>query len=985
MTALSLTEWVDGAVGRGDDPLTPAYLASALRIAKHLTEQIGDAEELSKVGLSSGLDSLPLPYPYTCQNWADCIKVNIGLEQLNNHAFAPPDVGASLADEDEFKDQMEDLVTEGAKYKGIDDELLSWSALIDDMNEEEGAKTKTEGIDHSYDKSGLDYHNVLSAEILESSNNLHFGATNCADDKNNAKLQRIYSLGLALHFLFSGGDLPPPEMLVIHHQNGSFSALSVNSHQDDDESGASPSSKRRVSMSGSTIDSSEGSRNSRVVNNMNFEYLRMKGVPGPLCDLIHNMIDCINGDFVGDETYTDVSDITCDLQLMISEPEIYLNGVDANELARIGLQLDDTLFERSAELHTLKTAYAKSTLGSCEVAILCGSSGTGKSTIANQFGKFVTSSGGHFISCKFDQMREVEEFSPIASTFNKYIDSLITHESDQARLLAFNLCDVLGRDIYHLLHVIPSLQDIISPDKSNARNVEQYSGEEYANAQQKHFYLFSKFVDVICRCSNKPLALFVDDIQWADTASIFLIEKVLKASASVVDGKRLFFLACYRDDEMQDDHPFWNVHRSICSIGYASTRVKLDSVDSETVKQALSRLLHLTPRLVGSLSDIIYRKTKGNPLFLMRLLRSLNQDGLLRINLFRHRWEWNESAIQSRKLPDDVAAFFIQQISSLPTDCASALATLSYFGASVSCKIVEAMEQNLAMQLTDPLESAIKAGLLDKRDEKYHFPHDRIQEAAYASIREAHRSLYHMVFGLCLVDFAKATDDDSMLFLAVTQINIAGPSAVFNDSFFAAIAEYNLSAGKKAMSFSQFSSALRYFDHGMTFLRKKHWHDHYDLTLKLFQLAARCALAINDFTSLTNLCSVVSQRARNFDDTLDTSLIMMTSLNHSKVSESVGYGTSILLKLGVCLPQFPQRDDTLKRLDETRIELNRVPDEVILGFPIISDYKKVMAMKFMARMLFSVWETRPVLLPLIAITMVNFTVDNGLVSQNKRL
>ena len=946
IATLSLKKWVNSAVGRADNPLTPTYLASALRIAKCLTEQIGDAEELSKVGLSSGLESLPLPYPYTCLDWADCININ--------YAVVPSEDGASLADVDESNDQTENRT----------------------------------GL--SSDKSDLDYHSVLSAEIFASASNLNnnnFSAIDCTDAKNR-KLQRIYSLGLALYFLFSGGDLPPPELLVAFVQDqegGSFSAISINNPRDGDGSISesrdhSVSNKRQSNMSSNIAHSSEMSHTSRVVSNVNLEYLRMKGVPSPLCDLIHNMIDCINGDFVRSETYTDVSEITCDLEFMIDEPEIYLNGVDANELARTGLQFDDTLFERSTELRKLQAAYEKSTHGSRELAVLYGLSGTGKSTIAKQFGKFVTSNGGHFLSYKFDQMREVKEFSPIAAAFNTYIDNLVTNEPDQAQIVAFNLCDALGQDVCYLAHVLPSLQKVIGRDITNV-----HFDEEYANAHQRQLYLFSKLVDVICKCSKRPLALFVDDIQWADPVSISLIHQVMKTSGSVSDGKQIFFLACYRDDEMQDDHPFWDVYRNICSVGFTDTCVKLDSVDSETMQLALSWLLCLTPRLVNSLSDIIHRKTRGNPLFVTRLLASLNQEGLLRINLVKRRWEWHESSIQARKLPDDVAAFFIQQISSLPADSAAALATISCFGASVSREIVEAMEQNLEMQLADPLEHAIKAGLVDMQGGKYHFSHDRIQEAVYKSIEETNRSLCHMEYGLSLVDVANRTNDDAMFFIAVTQINIGGPSAAPNMTSFATIAEYNISAGKRAMSFNEFSSAFKYFDHGITFLRKNHWRDHYDLTLELFQLAAKCALAINDFTSLTYLCNSVSQRARNFDDTLGTSLVVMTSLIHSKISESVGYGIAILLKLGVCIPEYPQRDYTLNKLNETRVILNKLPNESILSYPVISDYKKVMAMKFLARLVFPTREIRPRLLPLVAIKMINFTVEHGLVSRIKIL
>ena len=976
-TTLSLKEWIKGAVGGGDNPLTPAYLAAALRVAKYLTEQIGDAEELSAVGLSSGVDSLPLPYPYTCYSWSECIAVDVVLPSSSGSPLSQ-DAG-SLADEHELHTQIQNCSLDDFPHEGRGNKIPN------SIRTQTNAEVDDASATHLWGEHGMDYHNVHSAEISSSSaNSLISYATDCAD-VNKDKMQRIYSLGVAFYVLFSGGDPPPPELLVISLPDGSFSAMSVTSPPPDDDElrASSPSSKRQSNpnLSGSTVDSSECSSNSRVINNVNLEYLRMKGVPDPLCDLIHNMVDCINGDFVRDETYVDISDVTYDLKFMIEEPRIYLNGVDANELARIGLQLNDTLFDRSADIDTLQAAYERTNRGSRELAILCGSSGTGKTTLANQFVKLITSNGGHFLSCKFDQMKEVEGFSKVASAFNRYIDDMATNEIDHARNIASKLCQALGQDVYYLAHVLPSLQNVINQDTPNTKSTNHQYEKEYVNAKQRKLYVFSQLVEVICKCSRQSLVLLIDDIQWADLASISLIHQVLKTSGSMLDGKQIFLLACYRDDEMQDDHPLWDVLKSICSHGFTKTDVKLECDESETVKQALSRLLHLTPRLVHSLSEIIYRKTKGNPLFMTRMLRSLNRERLLRINLVRRRWEWDESAIQLQMLPDDVATFFIEQISSLPQDSATALAHLSCFGASVRLEIVEALEQNLALQLVSPLEDAIKAGLIDQRVGRYHFPHDRIQEAAYASIGEQHRSHYHMVFGLSLVDLATRTNDDALLFTSVTQLNIGGPSAVFNVAFFAANAKYNLIAGKKAMSFAEFASALKYFNHGITFLRTNHWQEQYDLTLELFTLAARCALAVNDIARLTTICNSVSQHARNLDDMLDTSLTLMIPLVHQSLHGSVDYGISILLKLGIHIPESPNQVDILNEMSATRMMLSQLSNEMISSYSIMSEYKHIMAMKFLAKLVLPVREVRPSLLPLVAIKMINFTVEHGLVSK----
>lgn len=209
----------------------------------------------------------------------------------------------------------------------------------------------------------------------------------------------------------------------------------------------------------------------------------------------------------------------------------------------------------------------------------------------------------------------------------------------------------------------------------------------------------------------------------------------------------------------------------------------------------------------------------------------MHKEGLLRINLARHRWEWDEEAmVSSRKLSDDVVTFFVQCISSLPADANAALGTLSCFGNSTSCEVIEALEGTLGLKLLDPLDIVIREGLVSKRNGEYLISHDRIQEVAYSMMSDHECKSNHMKYGICLMEMAVRKGDNALLFTAMTQINIGGPSAVFNTDHYAVIAENNLLAGKIVMTeFSDFSKAFSYFDNGISFLRKNHWREQYNL------------------------------------------------------------------------------------------------------------------------------------------------------------
>ncbi|KAL7481036.1 hypothetical protein ACHAW6_006712, partial [Cyclotella cf. meneghiniana] len=632
------------------------------------------------------------------------------------------------------------------------------------------------------------------------------------------------------------------------------------------------------------------------------------------------------------------------------------------------------MFERDNEFIALQCAYRRFIAGSPELAIITGMAGTGKSTLAIRLGNFITETSGLFLSGKFD-LQQVKPFSAVATAFNNYCDVLTTEEeSDRATLVASKLQTALGSDLYYLIQVIPNLRKLGCDNFTDIHT----NQDDCVDAQRRLQFLFCQFVEVISSCSGVPITLFMDDVQWADSASISIIGHLLKASRSIQIGMPLFFLGTCRDDEMESDHPFWKMIDTVKAFDFKTTLVELDCMDSGTVTRFIANLLHLSPRLVGSLSDIVYQKTKGIPLFVSKMLSALNREGLLRISLTRYRWEWDEEKIQTRALPDDVAKFLVHSISTLPVDVKIALFALSCFGASTDFEIIQAIETDLNLNLIEPLNVAIKEAFVNKLDGRYCFCHDRIHEAAYSMIAEQDRCLHHMNYGLSLMSSVSRTDNTSLLFAAANQLNLGGPSAVPDAEKYYQIANCNLIAGKRAMEMSDFSSAFSFLDNGMTFLRKKHWQDQYDQSLEMFHLAAKCALAIKDLTSLTIICDEVSRNARNFEDTLNNSFVLMSALAHSKILESVQFGLQVLSQLGVDIPSSSTRKDTLKLIIQTQSMLRGISSETFLQYHVLSDFKKVMTMKFLSKLENSMHQTNTSQQPIITMKIVQLTVEHGM-------
>eukprot|EP00956_Cyclotella_meneghiniana_P005464 scaffold6949_cov25-Cyclotella_meneghiniana.AAC.1 len=201
----------------------------------------------------------------------------------------------------------------------------------------------------------------------------------------------------------------------------------------------------------------------------------------------------------------------------------------------------------------------------------------------------------------------------------------------------------------------------------------------------------------------------------------------------------------------------------------------MNCMTKNTINVAVSDLLCLSPRLVQSLSDIVYSRTKGNALFFFQLLLTLYRDNLLYLDLSHQRWTWDEEKIVIAKLPDNIAICLTDSISKLPIEVQMALNTLSLLGASAKLSYMKIFDSHLRMKrkIFEPLKEAAAEGLVTISNGSFHFCHDRIQEASLYLIGEMDRCHHHLAYGKCLIEQALETNDDDMLFTAVDQINLA--------------------------------------------------------------------------------------------------------------------------------------------------------------------------------------------------------------------
>ncbi len=968
-----LTKWIhralNNATSTSDGDLavsSDAYIIPALRIASSLAKQICKVEEESLIPVSVRWFELEpninlqihtiLPAPDS--NWSSQVVVHLD----NNN---------DSADRHRNKGEVPGSTTS----KAFLDDIIDHNKFSENDDFHAGGDV---GRDNNTNTS---YLTVARAQLLSTG-----GDADNRDGTPQEKLRRIYSLGLVFYEIFSGGDRP-----LLHSNGNEFSPQvddiifdplpigQVNTHE------MNLADVRKII---DYLDDNEGlqiippKKASQLQSKhlaISSEQLKMKKIPCPLCDLISNMLDCINGEFSDNEAYRSMSDVLVDLQLMLDKPAIFLRGIDLGKISSNELHLSDSMFGRERELAVVTTAHQRSllSLDEKELVVITGPAGTGKSYLSQRFGDYVTASGGLFLCAKFDQLKQARPLSALASALNDYCETLSRGgggEKGAASLASGMRMRLRDDDIFYLTKIIPSLVDILG--RGNCCSFGEGSECQVVDAQQRLQFLMCQFVEAITMSTSVPITFQLDDLHNADDASMGVIKQLVFTFKST---QRIFCLISSREGEKLRKLLTHLDHFQVPNV-----QIKVDNLDELAINKTMSELLHLSPRLTHPLSSIAHHKTRGNALFFSRWIMSLMEGRLLQRSLSRRRWVWNEDEIRSMKLPDNVAMLFRDSIHKLPNDVQNALSVMACFGASLDVALVDSLEQALPIQVITPLNVAVSEGLLDKINGQYRFCHDCIQEAAYDVIIPEEKCLHHFQHGLSLarlylVEVSMGQDRDENLFAAVNQLNLGGPAALEASEESFTVSTLNLKAGKKAMEMSDFKAAFSFFDNGISFLRKRHWQQHYELSLELFCLASKCALATGDFVSVKLLSEQVLRYANVFEQKIPVIYYSICANTFSgKFLEAAEQIESTLSQLGESLPEQPSSSEILNTVEEALEMLAKYSITELKDLERMNDSVKKVTMLFLKQLHHCFFLINPEKQPIVTTKMIQLTLSHGM-------
>jgi predicted ATPase/class 3 adenylate cyclase len=641
-------------------------------------------------------------------------------------------------------------------------------------------------------------------------------------------------------------------------------------------------------------------------------------------------------------------------------------------------RLPRKLHGREREVASLLERLERSSAGSCEMVLVAGVAGVGKTALVRELLRPLGVRRGRYLEGKFDQFQRELPFSAFAQAFSMFVHAVLSGSESELELLRARIREAVGELGGLLTQLVPDLELLIGAQRA----VPELGPVE---AQNRFQYVLRRFLLSICD-ENHPLVLFIDDLQWADPGSLGLLSTLM----SRVEARHLLVVAAYRAEEVGATHAFRLCIDDMERAGAPLHELSVEALGLEAVTELVADSLSSRVEQVAELARSIWAQTQGNALFVRQLLRSLYDDGSVRFNANAAAWEWH--ALGEESGSRDVLSLLAQKTAGLPDDTREALSLGACLGIRFDAALVAAVQERELAEVGRALEPAIREGLIAPvgaghrylaaglspaagQDAGYVFLHDRVQQAVYAGIPAEERPRLHLKVGRCLLTLRGVAPGG--IFQLAHQLNL-GRALVTELAELRRMAEINLEAGLAAKRSAAYATALEYFGAGIQLLGTSAWEREHALMLRLHSEAAECAYLCTSPETMERHIEAVLSRGKDVLEKASVYLLRVDAYtSQNRLSEALKAGLVALKELGVSFPKSPKLPHIMAGLLRTKLILARKDVRALAKQRLMTDPKMHEAMLLLERMVPPAYMSGNPLFPLLVFAMVDLSVKHG--------
>jgi PAS domain S-box-containing protein len=590
------------------------------------------------------------------------------------------------------------------------------------------------------------------------------------------------------------------------------------------------------------------------------------------------------------------------------------------------LLIPEKLYGREVEVDTLVAAFTRIVNSSApELVLVSGYSGIGKSSVVNELHKVLVPPRGLFASGKFDQYKRDIPYSTLVQAFQNLVRTLLGKSDAELEGWRDAMLEALEPNARLMTDLIPELKLIIGEQPP----VPELEPQQ---AQRRFLLVFRRFISVFARPEH-PLALFLDDLQWLDAATLDLLEDLLTHS----ELRHLMLVGAYRDNEVDVTHPLTAKLQAIRNASVRIDEIKLAPLATAHIEQLISEALHCPRERIESLARLVQDKTAGNPFFVIQFLQALVEEELLAFDHDARHWRWNPDRIHAKGYTDNVVDLMVGKLARLPSDTQQALQQLACLGNVAQIDVLASVLGISQPQTQTVLWEAIRQELVERLEGTYAFVHDRIHEAAYSLIPKASRAEAHLRIGWLLAAQTVPERREEAIFEIAGQLNRG--AALLNDAGEREqLAEFNLLAGQRAKASTAYASALTYLTIGAELLDEECWERRHELIFALELNRAECEFLTGQLAAAdARLVALVERAASTVEKALVACLQLDVCLVLDQSDRAVAVCLAYLKHVGIDWSAHPDDDEVHCQYQQIWSRLGERRIEDLIDLPVMED------------------------------------------------
>lgn len=578
------------------------------------------------------------------------------------------------------------------------------------------------------------------------------------------------------------------------------------------------------------------------------------------------------------------------------------------------LQLSHKLYGREDQIETLLEVFEHVSHGKSQLMLIAGSAGVGKTSLINEVHKPITKNKGYFVAGKYNQLQRSIPYSALVVAFKSLVLQALAEPEIKLNQLKQNILAAVEKNGQVIIDIIPEVELIIGPQPS-VPSLNPMEGQNRFN------FVFQRFVAAFAQ-EEHPLVVFLDDLQWADIASLKLLDNLLTDPST----RYLLLIGAYRDNEVTANHPLLASLQKLQDAEVPIQSLNLQPLQQVDIEHLLEDVFSRQDSEVTALAKLLLSKTNGNPFFINEFLKMLYLERVIKFSHEQGQWLWNITEIEQQKVTDNVVDLLVTKIQRLSTSSQQLLKLAACIGytfelqtlaltseqplAQVAAELGEIQRSNLTIPLGDAYKiTALLEGepaqskILVEEKLLFRFAHDRIQQAAYSLIPDDERQQMHLKIGRLLLKNHPLHEQDEQLFNQLDHFN-QGLSLLTSPSEKQEIARYNLWGSKKAKASGAYQAASDYLKAGISLLASDAWEKDYALSYSLHQEQMECFYLLWQFPEADSYFKHLMLKAKSNLEKAETSLIKIRAYNTAaKYDDSLATARQALRLFNFKLPK----------------------------------------------------------------------------------